>query len=85
MNDADRVSPDHSSEQHKLVMGTLKGRQREVFTALLNASEKGLTVKEVSDICDISVFAARNWLKKLEESKMIYRFYKVRNTTWHII
>jgi len=63
---------------------TLQGKMNEVMMAVYQAGENGLTTREVADKCDLSVYAARNWLMKLEKEMHIQKKIKPRNTTWHI-
>ncbi|WP_162791108.1 FaeA/PapI family transcriptional regulator [Enterobacter asburiae] len=62
----------------------LQGKMNQVMMAVYQAGENGLTTREVADICDLSVYAARNWLMKLEAENHIQKMTKPRNTTWHV-
>lgn len=62
-----------------------QGKIRDVMMAIYDAGETGLTTREVADICDLSIYAARNWLLKLEYEGCIMKKGKPRNTTWHKI
>ena len=42
-----------------------------IYHALAAESDRGLTTRQVSDCCDISIYAARNWLMKLKEVNMV--------------
>lgn len=59
-------------------------KMQKVLMVICKAKEDGLTTREVAEICDMSVYAARNWLMKLEESGHISRANRPRNTTWHV-
>ena len=63
----------------------LQGKMHTVFMVVCGASENGLTTREIAERCDMSVYAARNWLLKLEKEGHIYKSSRPRNTTWHII
>ncbi|WP_421512465.1 FaeA/PapI family transcriptional regulator (plasmid) [Enterobacter sp. JS8-1] len=63
----------------------LQGKMHQVMMAVYHADENGLTTREVADICDLSVYSARNWLMKLENEAHIMKKEKPRNTTWHRI
>lgn len=63
----------------------LKGKKHQVMMAVYHADENGLTTREIADICDLSVYSARNWLMKLENEAYIMKKQKPRNTTWHRI
>lgn len=66
-------------------VSALKGKMHQVMMAVYHADENGLTTREVADICDLSVYSARNWLMKLENEAYIMKKEKPRNTTWHRI
>ena len=63
----------------------LKEKMHQVMMAVYHADENGLTTREVADICDLSVYSARNWLMKLENEAYIMKKEKPRKTTWHRI
>jgi ribosomal protein S25 len=63
----------------------LQGKMHNVLVAVCNAGEKGITTRQVAEHCDLSVYAARNWLMKLEGEGHIHKIYRPRNTTWHLI
>lgn len=64
--------------------GMLQCKKRTVLNAVRGCTEKeGLTIREVAEICDMSVYAARNWLLKLEQEGLIYKSCRPRNSTWH--
>jgi FaeA-like protein. len=67
----------HNPEFH------IKDKMKEVFMAVCNAGEEGITTRKVADVCDMSVYSARNWLMKLEQNEAISKKTKTRNCTWH--
>lgn len=78
MIDANRENLSNSSRS------ILQGKMHTVLTVVCGASEQGLTTREIAELCDMSVYAARNWLLKLEEDGYIYKSSRPRNTTWHV-
>lgn len=62
----------------------LQGKMHTVLMAVYGASQQGFTTREIAELCDMSVYAARNWLLKLEEDGHIYKSSRPRNTTWHV-
>lgn len=63
----------------------IHGKMQQVLIAVYQADDNGLTTREVADICDLSVYSARNWLMKLENEEYIVKKTKPRSTTWHRI
>ncbi|MFS3191057.1 FaeA/PapI family transcriptional regulator [Klebsiella pneumoniae] len=63
----------------------LQGKMHTVLMVVCGAGEEGLTTREIAELSDMSVYAARNWLLKLEEEGHIYKSSRPRNTTWHVI
>lgn len=53
-----------------------------VFTTILQAGSQGLTIREVSEKCDMTVYASRNWLIRLEKKRLIHRSNNTRNAKW---
>ena len=64
---------------------SLHRKMLDVMNAVYDAGENGMTTREVANICDLSVYAARNWLIKLENEGYVIKKMKPRNTTWHQI
>lgn len=79
MIDANRNNLSNTSES------ILQGKMHNVLMVVCGANEQGLTTREIAERCDMSVYAARNWLLKLEEEGLIYKLSRPRNTTWHTI
>ncbi|TQI78362.1 FaeA-like protein [Serratia fonticola] len=42
-----------------------------IHQSLLEAASEGLTTRQVSDICDISIYVARHWLARLKEVDIV--------------
>jgi hypothetical protein len=61
----------------------ITGKMREVFHAVCYAGENGITTRAVADMCDLSVYSARNWLMKLEQEGRVYKKVQPRNSTWY--
>lgn len=59
---------------------------RMILRALSEMQSDGLTTREISDACDISIYAARNWLTKLKEHGVVDCIYvNGRVVRWFII
>ncbi|MDZ7320046.1 FaeA/PapI family transcriptional regulator [Kosakonia sacchari] len=54
----------------------------DVFLTIIRSGNDGLTTRMVADNCDMSVYAARNWLIRLEDDKLIERMDQGRNARW---
>ena len=63
---------DELSDTFELDVGN-KGEAiiRMILQALSELQSDGLTTREISDNCDISIYAARNWLTKLREHGIV--------------
>lgn len=58
-------------------------KKRIVYMAVRSGNKnQGRTIREIAEICDMSVYAVRNWLIKLEDDGFIYKIQKPRNSTW---
>ena len=43
-----------------------------IMLVVISNRTKGVTTRDVSDYCDISIYSARNWLLKLSELGQVY-------------
>jgi len=74
------------SEQGRMPCSTMNMSRKmaDVMSALSESDAEGMTTREIAYKCDISVYAARNWLMKLEHEGHIYKIQRSRNSTWHL-
>jgi transposase len=59
---------------------------KRVMTLILQfLGEEGVTTRQVSNACDLSIYSSRNWLIKLESVGLIYnRKQSERKSKWFI-
>lgn len=61
----------------------MKDKLIDVLRYVLESGEAGLTTRSIADRCDMSIYSARNWLMKLEESQVICRIEQSKKTLWY--
>lgn len=62
--------------------GKINEKMADVFLAVMANGDKGITTRGVAERCDLTVYAARNWLIRLEEKNLVVRKIDPRNTIW---
>ncbi|TQI79107.1 FaeA-like protein [Serratia fonticola] len=56
-----------------------------ILQFLREQGEEGVTTRQVSNACDLSIYSSRNWLIKLESVGLIYnRKQSERKSKWFI-
>ena len=54
----------------------------DVLLSVMSSGENGVSTREVSNQCDLTIYAARNWLMRLERDGVVSRMPRTRQTTW---
>lgn len=64
---------------------SLNDKMATILKAVTLSGGEGVTTRDISNDCDMSIYAARNWLLKLEEEGYIFhRDMGKRKTYWFL-
>ncbi|UYK97525.1 FaeA/PapI family transcriptional regulator [Pantoea stewartii] len=62
-----------------------KPQMKDVIMCLIKKQSEGILTRDVADECDMSIYAARNWLLKLENNGLLKREAGTKSCKWFIL
>lgn len=62
-----------------------KPKMKDVMMCLIKRQAEGIVTRDVADECDMSIYAARNWLLKLEHSGLLKKEPTGKSCKWFIL
>jgi len=63
----------------------LNDKMSSIIAVVSKSENQGVTTRDISDRCDMSIYSARNWLRKLEEEGRVFHIEaEKRKTLWFI-
>ncbi|ADD78141.1 Hypothetical Protein PANA_2974 [Pantoea ananatis LMG 20103] len=62
-----------------------KPKMKDVMMCLIKRQAEGIMTRDVADECDMSIYAARNWLLKLENSGLLKKEPGRKSCKWFIL
>ncbi|PNF13569.1 hypothetical protein A6J71_00055 [Enterobacter cancerogenus] len=75
----------HTDNSHASTPTSMNDKMSLILRTVTQAGSVGVTTRDISDSCDMSIYAARNWLLKLEdEGYVLHVDISKRKTYWYV-
>ncbi|MGA4650071.1 FaeA/PapI family transcriptional regulator [Citrobacter portucalensis] len=57
---------------------------RSILAEVIKSGGKGVTTRDISNCCDMSIYSARNWLIRLEDEGQVFHTNVGKNKVWFL-